>query len=516
MLIKLLFSMVLFIAGATSAAWAATITEYPLPIGSANAQPNAITAGPDGRLWFTEGAGNRIGAISTGGMIQEYGLPTAGSLPSSIAKGLDGNLWFTQQAVGKIGQITTTGIVQEFPILGGGQPFSITPGAGADPNLYFTSLDGTVRRISLAGTFTSFPGYSYPGGLRGIVATAAGVVWVANQTTGSIDRLDFSTGQVIQYFLLNRLGQPQGMTLGPDGNVWFTEQIGKIGRITPSGGISEYTIPTIDSFPGSITAGPDGNLWFTGNLQNTIGRITPLGVITEFALPTPSSQPVGITAGPDGKLWFAQFAANRIGRLDPVASPCTIPDVTISNSSWKTSSQSGGASVVWLNAAITKLKGISANVVSTTLFSGVQLKVDGVTYPLPDGLLIFDPNAAANSTIFANGRWETTVNPAIPTSEQFMFGAAIPVSANLANGKKAAVSFNLSSSQVGWSLDWKFGEAFYNTWPSNWNAALISPTKGVQRAGSPLDPQTQQALIGGGSDFNGQQSSTGSASCLLN
>jgi virginiamycin B lyase len=81
----------------------------------------------------------------------------------------------------------------------------------------------------------------------------------------------------IQYTLPNPLGnQPQGLAVGPDGNVWFTEQIGKIGRITPTGTISEFTIPTIDSIPGSIAAGPDGNLWFTENLQNKIGRITPL------------------------------------------------------------------------------------------------------------------------------------------------------------------------------------------------------------------------------------------------
>ena len=44
----------------------------------------------------------------------------------------------------------------------------------------------------------------------------------------------------------------------------------------PSGTITEFTIPTTSSIPEGITAGPDGNLWFTENGGNKIGRITPL------------------------------------------------------------------------------------------------------------------------------------------------------------------------------------------------------------------------------------------------
>jgi hypothetical protein len=47
----------LLLAAAILAAWvppasAQTITEFPLP--SAGSNPNGITAGPDGNLWFTE------------------------------------------------------------------------------------------------------------------------------------------------------------------------------------------------------------------------------------------------------------------------------------------------------------------------------------------------------------------------------------------------------------------------------------------------------------------------------
>ena len=87
----------------------------------------------------------------------------------------------------------------------------------------------------------------------------------------------------------------------------------------PPGRITEFAMPTSNSFPRGITAGPDGNLWFTEVARNKIGRITPSGGITEFAIPTSNSTPGGITTGPDGNLWFTeggtQGGANKIGRI---------------------------------------------------------------------------------------------------------------------------------------------------------------------------------------------------------
>ena len=55
-----------------------------------------------------------------------------------------------------------------------------------------------------------------------------------------------ASGQTITEFPLPNPGSgPLGMTAGPDGNLWFTEQFGPgIGRITTAGTITEFTIPT--------------------------------------------------------------------------------------------------------------------------------------------------------------------------------------------------------------------------------------------------------------------------------
>jgi streptogramin lyase len=68
-------------------------------------------------------------------------------------------------------------------------------------------------------------------------------------------------------------------------------------------------------YPVLIALGPDGALWFTENVGNRIGRITTIGAIDEFAIPTPDSSPAGITAGPDGAVWFTEAFRNKIGRI---------------------------------------------------------------------------------------------------------------------------------------------------------------------------------------------------------
>ncbi|MEA2785004.1 MAG: virginiamycin lyase [Candidatus Eremiobacteraeota bacterium] len=120
---------------------------------------------------------------------------------------------------------------------------------------------------------------------------------------------------------------PAGIALGPDGNLWFTEQSGdRIGRVTPRGVVTEFSAGiTPFSNPTAITAGPDGNLWFTENAgfsgastTGRIGRITTAGVITEFSTGIPSgAHPAGIAAGSDGNLWFSDTSAPRVGRITP-------------------------------------------------------------------------------------------------------------------------------------------------------------------------------------------------------
>jgi virginiamycin B lyase len=82
-----------------------------------------------------------------------------------------------------------------------------------------------------------------------------------------------------------------------------------------AGKVKEFPTPTANSGPDGITIGLDGNLWFTEAGANQIGRITRMGKVTEFGIPTANSQPFGITIGIDGNLWFTESNVSKIGRI---------------------------------------------------------------------------------------------------------------------------------------------------------------------------------------------------------
>ena len=180
---------------------------------TANSAPQSITAGPDGNLWFTESAANKIGRITPTGVVTEFvnGL-SAGSKPWGITSGPDGNLWITERGTSKIGRITPQGVITEFAtITPNAAPWGIT--AGSDGNLWFTENGvNSVGRITTAGV--QLPEIPL-------------CVGCADNSTGG-----------------------QGIVAGPDGNLWFAERnSNRIGRMLSGVVPVNVTPPGISGTP---------------------------------------------------------------------------------------------------------------------------------------------------------------------------------------------------------------------------------------------------------------------------
>jgi virginiamycin B lyase len=116
-------------------------------------------------------------------------------------------------------------------------------------------------------------------------------------------------------------GNPAGITVGPDGALWFTQNTSnQVGRITVDGQFQEFSIPS-GSLPDDIIAGPDGRLWFTEPGRSKIGAITTAGAVTEYpsGSGTLAAPPDGLTGGPDGRIWFtasnSDGSVSRVGRM---------------------------------------------------------------------------------------------------------------------------------------------------------------------------------------------------------
>ena len=160
-----------------------------------------------------------------------------------------------------------------------------------------------------------------------IAPGADGNLWFTETGASKIGRIT-PAGQISEFTVHSNSGglslDLRGLAPGPDGDLWFTTSGtpgGRIGKITTSGVITLY--PHV--FPGqlyAITAGPDGAMWFTETtptFHNTIGRITTSGDFSEYPLPDVGNLIVasGIVAGPDGNIWFAQAGAQEIGSITP-------------------------------------------------------------------------------------------------------------------------------------------------------------------------------------------------------
>jgi len=147
--------------------------------------------------------------------------------------------------------------------------------------------------------------------------------------------------------------------------------------------------------------------------------------------------------------------------------------------------------------------------------------LNGTPYPLPDGVLTFDP--AAPSTITTNfnaamNRWETLINPSNLSNEIFFTGAAIPVTPAIAGGGKATWTMTVTSDAPSFSFAWQWSAAAYTFWPPDWNDAQILAFHGSDHAGTPSNKTVQKSLIqgprgGGGSNFTGSWSATGTGRC---
>jgi streptogramin lyase len=182
---------------------------------------------------------------------------------------------------------------------------------------------GCQDRVVEDGTFTELTVPTPNSQPNGIAVGADGLVWFTELAANKIGRI--TPGGLIDEFTRSTGSSPSLMTLGPDGNLWYIDVGGeRIGCISPTGEMHDLTVR--DAQPTSIAAGPDGNVWFLDDAAKTVVRITPGGkadmitMISEFPL-SPGGDPalISIAAGRDS-IWFADQRGNRIGyvkTLDP-------------------------------------------------------------------------------------------------------------------------------------------------------------------------------------------------------
>ncbi len=112
-------------------------------------------------------------------------------------------------------------------------------------------------------------------------------------------------------------------------NFTTTRPSGSIGRLTPGKQITLFPLPTPNTYPTAITFTSDGTLWFLAfqgsgplapigdtvrhfsSVTPQIGRMTPDGHFSFFSLPSNDIYLTAIAAGSDGNVWLAENDNNN-------------------------------------------------------------------------------------------------------------------------------------------------------------------------------------------------------------
>jgi streptogramin lyase len=304
-------------------------------------QPDGITAGPDGALWFGEVGANKIGRITTAGVLTEFTVPNIVATSKPIFD-VNGNCWFsdwvptsglnTITEMTQAGQVLQQITVPDYPH-GGALGWAVALAVGPDGNIWFTEpwYNPTIGRVNQDGTITQFP---LPFPAAGLTIGPDGNFWIAATSTNYIGHVG-SNGATQAFAIPDPA--VRGLTSAPDGNLWMTAAsngppANEILRVNSGGLVTgRFPLPTPNSGAYDMTTGLDGGLWFT-EFANQIGRISFAdGSITEFPIPTPNSGTNTITLGPDGNIWFTESSANKIGEV--VLLNNTLPNtLTVTNS----------------------------------------------------------------------------------------------------------------------------------------------------------------------------------------
>jgi len=274
---------------------------------SANAvAPTDIVAGVDGALWFTQSAGGNpgdgrtyfqasIGRITTAGSYTSYPVPASASkVPGldAITLGPNGNLWFTETAVDRIGEITPRAVdptIHEFVLpaadrLAQGVGSSITSAdtiaAGPGNDIWFTEQGSdAIGVMSTSGALLSkftVPNSNLNPTPLGITEGPDDTMWFTENAANQVASIT-AQGKITVYALPGAASGPRSIVYGPDGNLWFTDNTG-VGSIDPSTGkVALYRAHTASSGPVGITVGPDcTSIWFTESSADRLGRVAPI------------------------------------------------------------------------------------------------------------------------------------------------------------------------------------------------------------------------------------------------
>ena len=214
--------------------------------------------------------------------------------------------------------------LHEYPIVTNSLNLLINLAMGNDGTMWFSEGSGPNASISSikpdgsAYTQHALAGWSP----QGVTLGPDGNIWTVDRSTNHVGQVS-PAGTITSYTTQSYI-PTNTLAAGLDGLTWFAESSNVVGNRSTSGTLHEVTVPGGYLIQG-VTLGPDGAIWFIDRNQQ-VGRLAN-GAATEFPATT-SSRGESITAGADGNVWFNEDLVGPstvIGQMTPAGTLTEFP-----------------------------------------------------------------------------------------------------------------------------------------------------------------------------------------------
>src|SRR5262245_4924237 len=248
-------------------------------------RPGDIAVGMDGNLWFPEVGTGLVARMTTAGFVTEFAVAGAAALGQAISAGPDGRVWvvgFGADSKVHVWAVGVSGAAADVVSLGERTPvLSFLPSgmaAGPDRNVWIANL-AEIDRVSPSGQLARFP-IGEEAIATSIAAGPDGNLWFV-ATLGAFGARGQGVWRMTPAGAMARvldesqtgISTPTSIIAGRDGNLWFADNgYSEVVRVTTSP-VARADVP----FTGAsrLAAGPDGNLWITVPARRAIARFSP-------------------------------------------------------------------------------------------------------------------------------------------------------------------------------------------------------------------------------------------------
>jgi virginiamycin B lyase len=200
-----------------------------VPLGTPIARLGRLAVAGDGSVWFAEATSYSFTRLKDGAL-QRHTFDSARGGPYGVAVAPDGTVWGTLQAGNKLVRIAPDGTLKEFDIpTRSSAPTDLA--IDASGAVWFIEFRGNKVGRFAAERFTEYPMPEGAAGLSGLAIAKDGSVWFGALRGGALGRV--RDGKVTLHKLPREAARPYSLAADRNGAIWYADLAGYIGKVKP-------------------------------------------------------------------------------------------------------------------------------------------------------------------------------------------------------------------------------------------------------------------------------------------